>query len=149
MKKISVENAYESGDRLFIKFWYGFSALILAILVISGSRSVVGYGGVAVLLIFGSVMFYRERWALVDEAFDCGDYLIFRKGQEEFRIRLSNIDGLSHPFANSTNLVTIKVANTSQGPKRYTFRATKRAGWFRVPPIYGELQSRISQANST
>ncbi|MCH9693784.1 MAG: hypothetical protein K0U72_04670 [Gammaproteobacteria bacterium] len=148
MKKISVENAYESGDRLFIKLWYGFSALTLAILVISGSRSIVEYGGVAVLLIFGSVLFYRERWALVDEAFDCDDYLVFRKDHNEFRVPLSNIEGLSRPFANSLHLVTINVARSSQGPKRFTFRAAAESGWFKVPPIYGELQSRISQAKS-
>lgn len=149
MKKISVENPSEKGDRQFIKLWYGFLAITLAVLVVSGSQSIVGYGGVAVLFVFGSVLFYRNLWALVDEAFDCGDHLILRKGQKEFRVLLSNIDGLSHPFANSTNLITIVVANTSQGPKRYTFRAAKSAGWFKVPPIYGELQSRISQAKST
>ena len=149
MKKISVENPKESLHRLFIKIWYGFLAGVPAILLSSGSHSVVGYGGVAILLIFGSVMFYRSHWALVDEVFDCDEYLLFRKGQKEFAVPLSSIERLSHPFSNSTDLITVDVADSSGGPNRFTFRAAESSGWFKVPALFGELQGRVKQARKS
>ncbi len=143
MKKISVENVSENGDKLFIKIWYVFLIVTLAVLLMSGSRSTFGYVGILILLVFGTALFYRTRWAVVDEAFDCDDHLIFRKDGRDYQVQVSDIEELGHPFANSIDLITVKVRTKRSLSKKFTFRAAKQSGWFKVHPIFYELKGRV------
>ena len=107
-----------SGYTAFIKkvfpvFWFGIVGLFLAIAFSTG-----GYHKDPMLLIvpcvlavFGYFIFKKLVFDLVDEVYDCGDYLLIRNGGEEQHLALSNIMNVNTSTYTNPPRITLRLVN--------------------------------------
>ena len=146
MKMISVQNRNEAFERTFERVWFGFLFAVLTFLLLVGSGSALAYTSIVVFGAIGAFIFYRTRWSVVDEAFDDGDALVFRKGSATYNVPFSEIQEVGHPFANFKNLITVKLRSAIGSRTGFTFRAGAESSTFRAPPIFDELDRRIARA---
>ncbi len=143
MKLISVQNRHEVFELQFVRIWFGFLLAVFIFLLVIGSDSVLGYVGLAILAGSGAFFFRTIRWSVVDEALDCGDSLVFRKGSTTYEVPLSEISVIDHPFENFKGLITVKTRRPIQSRRSFTFRGAPVTSSFNASPVVGELQHRI------
>lgn len=143
MKPISVQNRHEVFERQFVRIWFGLLIAVFIFLLLIGSDSAMGFAGLAILAVFGACLFRMIRWSVVDEAMDCGDSLVFRKGSVTYEVPLAEISAIGHPFENFKGLITIKTRRPIQSRRSFTFRGAPVTSTFKAPPVVGELQHRI------
>lgn len=143
MKAISVQNKHERLERQFTRFWFGFLATVLILLLSIGSSDALGYFALAILAGCGPVVCWKTRWSIVDEAMDYGDSLVFRKGATTYRVPIAVISSIGHPFENFKGLVTVKTRRPIQSRRSFTFRGAPVTSSFKAPPVAEELKHRI------
>ena len=101
-----------SGKTFFNKkiapvLWLAFFA-ILAIRSEAGEHDIMFRVVPLLMAVFGFFLMKKFAWDLVDEVYDCGDFLLIRNRGEEDRVALSNIMNVN--------------ASTNTGPPRITLR---------------------------
>lgn len=130
--------------------WFGFLAVFFAIDFISGYevKSGIYLFIPAVLAVFSYSLFKKIFWSLVDEVYDEGDSLIFKKGKNEQRVALKDINNVVHTKMSSPERVAIKT--TTDGPigKELTFILPFRFNPFAKNPTVTELIERIDSTRN-
>jgi hypothetical protein len=83
--------------RVFPLLWFGFLALFVAVSFFSGAQRQKAVFAVFPLFmgLLGFFIMKKLVWDLVDEVYDCGDYLLIKNRGEEVMVRLSNIMNVS------------------------------------------------------
>src|SRR5271167_4099386 len=83
--------------RVFPIFWFGFLAIFLAIVLLSGGfeKNFVFLIVPCIMGVFGYIMIKKLVWDLVDEVYIDQDSLLIKNRGEEERMALSNIMNVS------------------------------------------------------
>lgn len=112
MKKISSGSTFVS-KKVFPILWFGFLAvfLVVAALTEAAHASPAFFIGPAVMAVFGYFLMRKLVWDLVDEVYDCGDYLLVKNRGKAESVALSNIMNVN--------------ASTAMNPPRITLRLVK------------------------
>jgi hypothetical protein len=95
MKKISTP--YTFSIKIFPFVFFGFLAFLFFLLLINGAyeKSPMFLVAVGVIAVLGFYHTKTSRRNLVDEVYDCGDFLLVRKRGEEDTVLLSNITNVN------------------------------------------------------
>ncbi|HEY1266012.1 MAG TPA: hypothetical protein VGH16_02065 [Candidatus Binatia bacterium] len=102
------------------------------------------------MIVFGYILFKKLIFDLVDEAWDAGDYLIFKnKGIEEI-VRLENIMNVSASTFTNPPRVTLTLRAPSRLGSEITFSPPTpfTLNPFKKSPIVDELIQRVDRARS-
>jgi len=67
--------------------------------------------GPAIMAVFGYLLMKKLVWDLVDEVYDCGDFLLVRNRGNEERVQLSNIMNVSASILVNPPRITLRLAN--------------------------------------
>lgn len=62
-----------------------------------------------IMSVFGFVLFKKLLFDLADEVYDCGDFLLVKKGHQEAQIPLSNIKNVSYSVMVNPPRVTLSL----------------------------------------
>jgi hypothetical protein len=110
--KISSGSTFSS-KKLFPLMWFGFLAVFVVLTTLTGAAESdpMFLIGPAVVAVFGFFLMKKLVWDLVDEVYDCGDFLLVKNRGEEERVPLSNIMNVN--------------ASTAMNPPRITLRLVK------------------------
>ncbi len=148
MKKISGSTLYYK--KIFPIIWFGFLAAFFAIDLVSGYELKSGTYLLipAVLAVFSYSLFKKIFWSLVDEVYDDGDSLLFKKGKNEQRVDLKDIVNIVHTRMSSPERVAIKTNNDGPIGKDLTFILPFRFNPFSKNPTVTELIDRIDSARN-
>jgi hypothetical protein len=89
-------------------------------------------------------------WNLVDEVEDHGDYLVVRNQDEQERIPLSNISGVSGTMMTNPPQVTLRLVTPGRFGSKVTFTPAMhfRFNPFAKPLIVDELRDRVDRARA-
>lgn len=129
MKKISSKTLFYS-KTIFPIVWFGFLAYIFIISIANRAyeQSPMYFIMPGFMAVFGYFLMKKLVWDLVDEVYDCGDYLLIKnRGVEE-----------SVPFSNIMNVN----ASMNMNPPRITLRLVR-------PGTFGQEISFIPAASFT
>ena len=153
MKRISSRWTYFY-KRVFPIIWFGFLAFFaLTSGAFTGKSEHFDFMFIVVpvgMMIFGYLLFKKFLFDLVDEAWDAGDYLVFKnKGLEEM-VRLENITNVSASKFINPPRVTLTLRTPSRLGKEITFSPptpfTLNPFW--KSPIVDELIQRVNRARN-
>jgi hypothetical protein len=163
MKKISGSPLFLFYFKTFLPvFWFGFFACYIVICFLGvffgghgegfleSSLTFLGNAiGALVMGAIGYIAFIRQAWELVDEVFDNGNGLIFRKGRKEQRVNLCDITSIKRAWLWSMMLERIIICTRSEGVlgKRLVFVAPMTL--LRRSPLLYELMERVDQAKNS
>lgn len=108
MKKISSSRTFFS-KRVFPLIWFGFLGFFLLTMFAGDVTPDPAFALFPIFMAgFGFLMMKKLVWDLVDEVYDCGNFLLIRNRDEEDSVPLANIMNVS--------------ASTYQNPPRITLR---------------------------
>ncbi|HXN64428.1 MAG TPA: hypothetical protein VN862_03785 [Candidatus Acidoferrales bacterium] len=95
MKRIS--NPYTFANKLFPFLFCGFCALLFVMLAMNGAlqKAPLFLAAPCLMAVAGYFIWKRTVQDLMDQVYDCGNYLLLRKGGEEDTLLLSNITGVN------------------------------------------------------
>jgi hypothetical protein len=151
MKRISSHNTFIS-KKVFPVLWFGFLAVFVSTAVI-GSRQikpeVLPLLLVPVLMaIFGFFLMKKLVWDLMDEVYDCGDYLLVRNRAEEDTIPLTNIMNVSATMLINPPRITLKLVNPGKFGREIAFSPVRKftLNPFAKDEVSEDLISRVDQA---
>ncbi len=136
MKKISTP--YTFSLKIFPFVFFGFLAFLFFLLLINGAyeKSPMFLVAVGVVAVFGFYYTKMSRRDLVDEVYDCGDYLLVRKRGEEDTVPLSNIINVN--FSTDQRGVAARITLRLASPGKFGTEIS-----FAPPPqIYMSFPSR-------
>lgn len=107
----------------FPLLWFGFLAFFIAEAVMNGTYQHDPMVLVipCVMAIFGSFLMKKLVWDLVDEVYDCGDFLLVKKSDEEDRIPLSNIMNVNASTNTNPPRVTLRLVKTGKFGQEVAF----------------------------
>ena len=144
MTKISGSTVYFK--RVFPAVWFGFLAFFILIGLISDSGGILKFGVPIFMGIFGYFLFKKLVWDLADEVYDCGNQLIFRKGNLEQTVALTEIINVNHSDMSSPERITLTVRNEGKLGTELTFTPPIRFNPFSKSELVSELIRRIDEA---
>ena len=149
MRKISGSNVYFKKILPFI--WFGFLGFFIVTTVESGAagKSIMFSIMPIFMGVFGFFLFKRLVWDLVDEVYDTGDELLFRKGGTEQRVKLRDIVNIDSSRMNSPERITINVRNEGPLGKELVFNPPMRFFTYTRNPLVTELIERVDRARNT
>ena len=129
--------------------WFGILAVIPTLGFTTGKTTHAKDVAVVipiVMALLGYVLMRHLVFDLVDEAWDAGDYLVFKnKGVEEI-VRLENIVNVSSPTLMNPPRVTLTLRTPSRLGKEITFSPPPSLNPFKKSPIIDELIQRVDVA---
>jgi hypothetical protein len=142
--------------RVFPIFWFG-SLAIVALTAIAKSN--VGKANLIFLIIpcvmgvFGYFLMKNLVWDLVDEVYDCGDFLLIKNRGQERRVSLADIINVSSSEMINPPRITLRIANPIGPPGReleVTFSPKRpfTLNPFAKNPIAEDLIVRVDRARS-
>ena len=146
-----------SGYTAFMKkgfpvFWFGFIALFVAIAL---SRSGVRADPMLLiapcaLAVFGYFIFKKLVFDLVDEVYDCGDYLLIRNGGEEDHLALSNVMNVNSSTYTNPPRITLRLVNPGKFGSEVAFSPVRKftLNPFKPNPVAEDLIVRVDKARS-
>jgi hypothetical protein len=149
MKKISSSVWFYK--KVFPAIWFGFLAFFVVTAVVGGADREGNWFFLAVPLImavFGFVLMKKIVWDLVDEVFDCGDYLLIKKGGEEENIPLKNIMNVSAPAMMNPPRITLSLVYSGRFGSEVSFSPPYRVIFnpFARNSLADDLIVRVDQA---
>jgi hypothetical protein len=121
-----------SGSTAFRKkalpiLWFGILAISVALLLWAGA-----YRSHALLVLppllvaaFGFVLMKKLVWDLVDEVYDCGDFLLVRNGGVEDRVALSSIMNINASTMTNPPRVTLRLSTRGKFGEEIVFSPIK------------------------
>ncbi|MES9945194.1 MAG: hypothetical protein ABW080_09590 [Candidatus Thiodiazotropha sp.] len=149
MKKISGSNIYFK--KIFPIFWFGFIAFFIINSFGSGAtdESPMFLAIPIFMAIFGYFLFKILVWDLVDEVYDLGDELLFRKGSKEQRVNLRDVVNIDYARMSSPEHIVVNVRNEGPLGKELVFNPPMRFFPFSRNPLIQELIERVDRARNT
>ena len=159
IKKISGSTFYEK--KVIPTFWFGFCALYLVIcflvsffanndesflnslLIFSGNAV-----GITIFAAIGYIAGIRSAWALVDEVYEDGDQLVFRKGRKEQHVNLRDIININYSQFRSPKRITIYTRSEGSIGKELAFKPPMRINIFTKNPLFLHLIERVDRARN-
>jgi hypothetical protein len=140
--------------RIFPVIWFGIICLVFSgfavDMLVKRQVNLVVILVPAFMIVFGYILFKKLIFDLVDEAWDAGDYLIFKnKGIEEI-VRLENIMNVSASTFTNPPRVTLTLRAPSRLGSEITFSPPTpfTLNPFKKSPIVDELIQRVDRARS-
>jgi len=137
-----------SGSVVYFKYifpgvWFGFLLFFLVTSFMAGAPPLFQIAPIG-MAVFGVFLFRKLAWSLVDEVYDGGDYLVFRRGRVEQRVPLDDVMNIDSQL-DSPPKVTIHVR--SQGPlgRELSFSPPFRLFSLATPPIVTDLIERVDR----
>jgi hypothetical protein len=144
--------------KVFPALWFGFLALFL---VLALTRGAVVNGSVmflivpCVMVVMGYLLFRNLLWNLVDEVYDCGDFLLIKNRGQEHRVPLTDIMNVDAPTTVRPPRITLRLKNLSAagslGSEVSFSPRTQQLNPFNPfakNPIAEDLIQRVDQARS-
>lgn len=129
-----------------------FGVILLATLVAAADKNSAGefIGLIVGTLFVGGIMFFVCRelsFNVADEVYDCGDYLLIKKGGSELRIRLDEIINVHFAPSRPPRLSLLLEKETPLGTEISFFPPTVFSPG-KPPPVARDLILRTEQARS-
>jgi len=137
---------------LFPTFWFGFLGFFMLVPILSGGLIESFFHSVIMPLVmatFGFFIFKNLVWDLVDEVYDSGDSLLFRKGSKEQIVKLCEIINISDSQFTFPERITISLRNEGPLGKDLVFRPPLRYFTFTKNKLVRELIERVDKAKNT
>ena len=136
--------------KVFPVVWFGFLAFFALILTTAAGQKAVA---LLPLLFVGGLGFFLMKklvWDLVDEVYDCGDFLLVKNRSDEDNIPLTNIMNVSASMAVNPPRITLRLVIPSKFGNEISFSPVKTftLNPFAKDPISEDLIQRIDQARS-
>ncbi len=148
MKKISSPDIYFY-KRIFPIFWFGFLGFFVFVLFVVGGN---GNGQWRVfvvvplfLAVFGYFIMKNFVFDLIDEVYDEGNSLLFKKGERELRVDFRDIKNVSYCHFMRPPRVTISVRYETEFGKELSFFPLSAMNFFRRDKEIKELIDRIDR----
>lgn len=100
-------------------------------------------------LLFGLALWWGLASDLADEVFDCGDYLLIRRGRSQDRIYLANIMNVDSSFNVNPPRLTLHLVRPCQFGRTVSFSPIGGSlNPFAKNPLVGELIQRAYEART-
>jgi hypothetical protein len=138
--------------KIFPVFWFGFIALFVLTVSAAEADQLDAMFLVipAFMAIVGFVLLKKLVWDLLDEVYDCGDFLLIKNQGEEDEVALSNIMNVSPSTFTNPPRVTLRLANPSRFGNEIVFSPVTG---FSVNPfaknaVAEDLMVRVDRARS-
>jgi hypothetical protein len=150
VKKISSRNTFFAKKVLPV-LWFGFLIVFASIALIgTGQRFLPFLLVPAVMAAFGFFLMKNLVWDLVDEVYDCGDYLLIKNGDKEDEVALSSIMNVSASLLLNPPRITLRLTNPGTFGKEIAFSPVREftLNPFAKNQIAEELMVRVDQARS-
>ena len=134
--------------------WFGFLAFFVSMGLSGSGRPTSRLFPLLVvpilMAIFGFFLMKKLVWDLMDEVYDCGDYLLVRNGAEEDTVPLTNIMNVSATMLINPPRITLKLVNPGKFGKEIAFSPIRRftLNPFAKDKVSEDLISRVDQARS-
>jgi hypothetical protein len=151
MKKISSGNLFIT-KKVFPVLWFGILGVVLFSMVFSGA-----YQRAFPMLIFpvfmalvGFFLMKKLVWDLMDEVYDCGDFLLVKNGSEEDQVPLSNIMNVSISLLTNPQRITLRLVTPGKFGEEIAFAPQRQftLNPFAKNPIAEDLMVRVDQARA-
>jgi hypothetical protein len=150
MNKISAKIFFTK--TIFPLFWFGFLAFFLVVSIKGGAykQSLMFLLMPCFMAFFGYFLMKKLVWDLVDEVYDCGDFLMIKNRGMEDKIQLSNIMNLSASTNMNPPRITLRLTSPSKFGKEIAFSPTRPFSLnpFAKNPLVEDLMVRVDQARS-
>ena len=134
MKKIS-SGLTVFNKKIFPAFWSGLLACVVVATVATGAaqEDMMFLVIPAVMAVFGFIVMKQLVWDLMDEVYDCGDFLLVRNRDEEDKVALSNIMNGNAPTVMNPPRITLRLVVPSKcSAPGGTLRASSPSGVKRI-----------------
>jgi len=96
--------------KAFPALWFGLQAVLLAAALTRGARGTMVVVP-CLLIVFGLALMKGMFWDLVDEVYDCGDYLLIKNRGQEHRLALADIGNVSASRVLNPPRIKLKIAH--------------------------------------
>ena len=148
MKKISQTTFVLK--RVFPAIWFGF----LAVFLIMGTATGQAFKEPMIIVVpiimavMGYFMFKEMLWVLADEVYDCGDFLLIKKGPLEDNVYFSNVMNVSATTMMNPPHITLRLISAGRLGDRVTFAPETKFSLnpFATNPIAEDLMMRAYKA---
>jgi hypothetical protein len=80
--------------------------------------------GPCLIVVFGFFLMKKLVWNLVDEVYDCGDYLLVKNRGEEDRVLLSNIINIGASINMDPSRITLRLVKPGEFGGEISFSPT-------------------------
>ena len=151
MKKISTP--YTFSFKVFPFLYFGFIGVFIAMAWMSGAwEKQPGFLAIPCVMAVGGYFFMKAALTdLVDEVFDCGDFLLIKKGGKEERIPLSNIINVNFAMNQKPARISLTLAKPGRFGSPISFALPPKIYLHPVPhsDVAEDLIVRAHAARST
>ena len=122
MKCISSNNIIFS-KKIFPIVWFGFLAFSVVQSISSGAykESVMPIVIPCIMAVFGFFLMKALVWDLVDQVFDCGDYLLIKGRGIEEKVPLTNIMNVSASMNTNPSRITLRLISPNKFGREIAF----------------------------
>ncbi len=121
MKKISSDQFFLK--KVFPILWLGFLAifLITSIAAKAYEKNIIFIVQPCLMAAFGYFLFKKFIWDIVDEVYDCGDFLLIKNRGIDDKVLLSNIMNINGMSFSNPPRATLTLVHPSKFGKELTF----------------------------
>lgn len=97
----------------FPLLWFGFLAVFVTLALTNGAleKNPMFLVGPIVMAVIGLFVMKKLVWDLVDEVYDCGEFLLIKNRGEEDRVPLSNIMNVNASTMINPPRITLRLVN--------------------------------------
>ncbi|MGA9665684.1 MAG: hypothetical protein WBQ69_04445 [Gallionella sp.] len=152
MKKISF-NYLSILKNLFPILWFGILAFAMVMMIVTKAYQKAPAAIVVpcLMAIFAYFMMKKLVWDLVDEVYDCGDFLLVRNRGEEEKVSLSDIINVSATLLVNPPRVTLRLARPGRFGEEISFSPVSpfTLNPFARNQVTDDLITRVDRARST
>lgn len=142
--------------RVFPVFWFGFLSVFVLLIAATGltdrnhrSAPMIIYLIPVIMMVVGYFIMRALVLDLMDEVYDCGEYLVIKNKGQETRIDLSNIINISYAGMTNPRRATLTLREPCSFGKTVTF-SPKRQRLFDfnlfTNPAIDDLITRVDAA---
>lgn len=129
--------------------WFGFVAYFLLSAATSGATSVMSYLIPVGMGVFGLILFRAYVWDMVDEVYDAGDRLVFRKSGIEQVVPLEAIVSIDSVSMQSFERVTVQTQIPGPMGMDLIFGVPAPLNPFSKSPVVKDLIARVDRTKRT
>jgi len=133
--------------------WFGFIAVFVGVALLSGAARETNGAfllGPCLMAVFGYFFMKRFVWDLVDEVYDCGDFLLVRNRGMEENVALSNIMNVSMSIGANPPRLELRLVKPGRFGTEIAFSPTRPFSFnpFVRNPVAEDLMVRVDRARS-
>ena len=132
--------------RVFTTVWFGLSVTGALYGINQPEPDLLLVVGSGILALFGYFMFRKSVWPLADEAYDGGDFLLIRKGEDEFRIPFEEIVEFHRSELSEPRSVDVSFNSDASPIRKITFYEITARNPFKTPEVLLDVEERIARA---